>query len=43
MNVVIADAPFISEYQGKTYHFCAPGCKAAFDADPTRFLAKKPE
>ena len=23
-----------SEYEGRTYHFCAPGCKKAFDADP---------
>ncbi len=27
-----------SEYRGVTYFFCAPGCKAAFDEDPQRFL-----
>jgi len=27
-----------STYQGKTYYFCSPGCKAAFDRDPERFL-----
>ena len=27
-----------SEYQGKTYYFCAPGCKKAFDADPAKYL-----
>lgn len=27
-----------SEYQGKTYYFCAPGCKAAFDKDPLRYV-----
>jgi len=28
-----------SEYKGKTYYFCAPGCKKAFDADPEKYLA----
>lgn len=28
-----------SEYQGKTYYFCAPGCKKAFDAEPEKYLA----
>ena len=27
-----------SEYKGKTYYFCAPGCKKAFDADPEKYL-----
>ncbi len=31
-------AMWTSEYQGTTYYFCAPQCKAAFDADPVRFL-----
>lgn len=26
------------EYQGKTYYFCAPGCKAAFEKDPEKYL-----
>jgi YHS domain-containing protein len=26
-----------SEYKGKTYYFCAPGCKKAFDADPEKY------
>jgi len=29
-----------SEYKGKTYYFCAPGCKRAFDADPEKYLAR---
>ncbi len=33
-------APAKSEYKGKTYYFCAPGCKKAFDADPEKYLAK---
>lgn len=29
-----------SEYKGKTYYFCAPGCKQTFDKDPERFVSK---
>jgi YHS domain-containing protein len=28
-----------SEYKGKTYYFCAPGCKSAFDKDPEKYLS----
>ena len=27
-----------SEYKGKTYYFCAPGCKKTFDANPARYV-----
>jgi YHS domain-containing protein len=27
-----------SEYQGKTYYFCAPGCKRKFDENPEKYL-----
>ena len=27
-----------SEYKGKTYYFCSPGCKVAFDKDPDRYV-----
>ncbi|MFB0536616.1 MAG: YHS domain-containing protein [Anaerolineae bacterium] len=27
-----------SEYEGKTYCFCAKGCKVAFDKDPEKYL-----
>lgn len=26
-----------SEHMGKTYYFCGPGCKKAFDADPHKY------
>lgn len=26
-----------SEFQRKTYYFCAPGCKASFDKDPGKY------
>jgi YHS domain-containing protein len=32
-------AGLTSELGGKTYAFCGPGCKKAFDKDPTRFTA----
>jgi len=25
-------------YQGKTYYFCAPSCKDAFEAEPEKYL-----
>ena len=28
-----------SEYQVKTYYFCAPGCKSQFDKDPVRYIS----
>ena len=31
-------APAKTEYEGKTYYFCAPGCKMAFEEDPERYL-----
>jgi YHS domain-containing protein len=27
-----------STYQGQTYYFCSKGCKAAFDADPAKYV-----
>lgn len=30
-------AKFTSEYNGKTYYFCAPGCKKTFEKDPARY------
>jgi YHS domain-containing protein len=30
----------VSEQDGKTYAFCGPGCKRAFDKDPSQFIAK---
>jgi Cu+-exporting ATPase len=29
-----------SEYNGETYYFCSPGCKAAFDKDPEKYVGK---
>jgi len=29
-----------SEYQGKTYYFCSPGCKKDFDKDPAQYVGQ---
>jgi YHS domain-containing protein len=26
-----------SEYDGATYYFCSPSCKAAFDKEPAKY------
>ncbi len=39
MEVDEQSAAATSEYKGKTYYFCAPGCKAAFDKDPEKYLS----
>jgi Cu+-exporting ATPase len=33
------NARHTSEYQGRTYYFCAPACKTAFEADPSKYLS----
>lgn len=37
MTVDEKTARFRSEYKGKTYFFCAPGCKKKFDQDPGKY------
>lgn len=31
-------APAKMQYKGETYYFCAPGCKAAFEKEPEKYL-----
>ena len=38
MYVDINKAPAKSEYQGKTYYFCAPGCKTQFGKNPAKYV-----
>ncbi|MFQ5769994.1 MAG: YHS domain-containing protein [bacterium] len=38
MQVDVKKAEASSEYEGKTYYFCAKGCREAFDKDPEKFL-----
>ena len=39
MEVEESSAAATSEYKGKTYYFCAIGCKKAFDQEPEKYLA----
>ena len=34
-------APAKAEYKGKTYYFCAPGCRAAFEKEPEKYVGKE--
>jgi len=38
MNVEESSAKYTLEYQGKTYYFCAAGCKGAFAENPGKYL-----
>ncbi len=37
MQVDEKKAAATSTYQGKTFYFCAPGCKSTFDKNPERY------
>jgi len=38
MSVDPQSARHPSQHEGKTYFFCAPGCKKAFEAGPAKYL-----
>ncbi len=38
MTVDEKSAAATSDYKGKTYYFCAVGCKKTFDKDPEKYL-----
>jgi xanthine dehydrogenase accessory factor len=38
MEVDIATAKYMSEYEGQIYYFCAPGCKRSFEKDPLAYI-----
>ncbi|MFC2030042.1 YHS domain-containing protein [Chloroflexota bacterium] len=40
MMVDPATAAATYEYRGKTYYFCAVGCKVAFERDPEKYLGE---
>ena len=42
MDVDEKTAPAKSEHMGKTYYFCAPGCKKDFDENPEKYLKEEP-
>lgn len=37
MDVDEQQAAATAEYQGKTYYFCSPGCKKAFEKEPQKY------
>ena len=41
MDVDPAKAAATSEYNGKTYYFCAKACKNKFDAEPQNTRSKR--
>ncbi len=41
MEVDPKSAAATYEYKGKTYYFCAPGCKRSFEKDPEKYLGKE--
>lgn len=40
MSVDERTAKLKSEHKGKTYYFCAPGCKKEFESTPEKYLGK---
>lgn len=43
MEIEEKTAPAKSEYKGKNYYFCAPGCKKEFDKNPEKYVGKAPK
>ncbi|MGD2096995.1 MAG: YHS domain-containing protein [Desulfobacterales bacterium] len=41
MNVDEKNAAATYEHKGKTYYFCAVGCKETFAKDPEKHLSKE--
>jgi xanthine dehydrogenase accessory factor len=41
MTVTADESSRPFSYQGTTYYFCAPGCRAAFEKDPERYIEEK--
>lgn len=41
MTVDEKTAKIKSDYEGKTYYFCNPSCKATFDKNPSKYVGGK--
>jgi Cu+-exporting ATPase len=39
MTVDESSAAATTEYKGKTYYFCAAGCKDTFEKEPEKYVA----
>lgn len=42
MKVFPGNSAFVGKYQGRSYYFCAEGCRKAFESNPTKYLESKP-
>ncbi len=42
MTVEIATTHCTSEYKGKTYYFCAAGCKRSLNKEPEKYTEPSP-
>jgi len=40
MDVDEKSTKWVSEYNGKKYYFCAPGCKKQFEETPEKYAEK---
>jgi YHS domain-containing protein len=40
MEVETETAEWTAEHDGKTYYFCAPGCRHSFMKEPEKFLSE---
>ena len=43
MDVAVAAAKETAVHEGRTFYFCAPGCRSRFEAEPARYLAVETE
>ena len=43
MDVDPKEAKEQTDYQGKTYHFCTPGCKHTFEENPEKYVDRTPK
>ncbi len=41
MEVDTATAKYKTEHGGKTYYFCAEGCKIEFEKDPHKYIKEE--
>lgn len=41
MQLEEIDAAGTAQYKGKTYYFCSPSCKAAFEKEPEKYAGEE--
>lgn len=42
MKVSPGNSAIVGKYQGRSYYFCAKGCRKLFESDPAKYLEPKP-